>query len=170
MDGQFLAGAEPLADAALRQRLDDLQTDYAHAIDDGDLEAWPGFFAEDGRYKIVSRENHEAGLPMGVLYCDSRGMMSDRVMALRTANIFEPHTYCHLISRSRYAQGGDGLIRGRTNFQVVRAMQDGQTDLFAVGKYLDLIDPATPGGRPLFRDRLVVLESRRIDVLLCFPL
>jgi len=168
MDGSFPEGAAPVTDAALRQRLDDLQTDYAHTVDDDDLEAWPGFFTENATYKIVTRENHAAGLPMAILYCNSRGMMSDRVMALRTANIFEPHTHCHLLSRSRYAQTPDGLIRGRTNFQVTRTMQDGQMDLFAVGKYLDLIDASSE--ELAFQERLVVLESRRIDVLLCYPL
>lgn len=153
----------------LRQQLDDLQTDYAHAIDDGDLEAWPGFFAEDASYKIMTRETHEAGLPMGVLYCNTRGMMSDRVLALRTANIFEPHTYCHTLSRSRYTQAADGLISGRTNFSVVRTMEDGQMDLFAVGKYLDEIREGDDGALK-FQSRLAVIESRRIDVLLVFPL
>ncbi len=168
MDGHFLQGGQPVTDMALRQRLDDLQTDYAHTVDDDDLEAWPAFFTEDATYKVVSRENHAAGLPMAILYCNSRGMMSDRVLALRTANIFEPHTHSHLISRSRYAHTPEGLVRGRTNFQVVRTMQDGQMDLFAVGKYLDLFDVS--GAAPLFRERIAVLESRRIDVLLCYPL
>lgn len=168
LDGNFPAGARPLTDTSARQRLDDLQTDCAHALDDDDLEAWPGFFAEDASYRIVTRENHEAGLPMAILYCDSRGMMSDRVLALRTANIFEPHVNCHVIGRSRYVEAGDGLARGRTNFQVVRTMQSGQMDLFAVGKYLDLIDISGP--KPVFKERVVVLESRRIDVLLCYPL
>lgn len=168
MDGAFFDGAAPLDDAQLRQRLDDLQTDYVHAVDDDDLEAWPEFFTDDASYKIQSRENHAAGLPMGVLYCNSKGMLRDRVLALRTANIFEPHTNAHMLSRSRYAKMADGLIGGRTNFQVIRTMQDGQMDLFAVGKYLDRIDVSGPA--PLFRERLVVLESRRIDVLLCYPL
>lgn len=168
MDGDFFRGATPLADAGLRQRLDDLQTDYVHSVDDDDLEAWPEYFTEDAAYKIVTRENHAAGLPMGILYCNSRGMLRDRVLALRTANIFEPHTNMHILSRSRYARTSDELIVGRTNFQVVRTMQDGQMDLFAVGKYLDRIDAAGPELR--FRERLVVIESRRIDVLLCYPL
>lgn len=154
--------------ADLRQRLDDLQTDYAHAVDDDDLEAWPEFFRADSVYKIVTRENHLAGLPMGILYCNSQGMMRDRVMALRTANIFEPHTHSHLLSRSRYAAGDNGEVTGRTNFQVVRTMEHGQMDLFAVGKYLDRIDIS--GDAPRFKERLVVLESRQIDVLLCYPL
>jgi len=154
--------------AELRQRLDDLQTDYVHAVDDDDLEAWPEFFQVDGVYKIVTRENHAAGLPMGILYCNSQGMMRDRVMALRTANIFEPHTHSHLLSRSRYTAGDNGDVTGRTNFQVVRTMEHGQMDLFAVGKYLDRIDIS--GDVPRFKERLVVLESRQIDVLLCYPL
>ena len=157
-----------MIDSDLRQRLDDLQTDYAHAIDDDDLEAWPGFFAEDGSYKIMTRETYEAGLPMGVLYCNTRGMMSDRVLALRTANIYEPHTYCHLLSRSRYAEGEGGLITGRTNLSVTRTMQDGTMDLFTVGKYRDTF--VEENGSVKFKQRLAIIESRRIDVLLVFPL
>ena len=157
-----------MIDAELRQRLDDLQSDYAHAIDDGDLEVWPGFFTEDGSYKIMTRETYDAGLPMGVLYCNTRGMMSDRVLALRTANIYEPHTYCHLLSRSRYAEDEGGVITGRTNFSVTRTMQDGQMDLFTVGKYLDTF--VEEDGALKFKKRLAVIESRRIDVLLVFPL
>ena len=59
-------------DTALRKRLDDLQSDYAHTIDDGELEAWPKFFIEDAGYKIMTREPHEAGLPMGVLKFEER--------------------------------------------------------------------------------------------------
>lgn len=168
LDGHLPKDAAPVTDMALRQKLDDLQTDYAHTVDDDELEAWPNFFTEDAVYKIVTRETHEAGLPMGILYCNSRGMLSDRVLALRTANIFEPHVNCHVISRSRYVEAGDGLVRGRTNFQVTRTMQNGQMDLFAVGKYLDLIDVS--GDAPRFKERLVVIDSRRIDVLLCYPL
>ena len=155
-------------DNNLRQRLDDLQTDYTHVIDDDRLEEWPGYFIEDSIYKIVTRENHQQDLPMGIFYCNSRGMMSDRVLALRTANIFEPHTYCHILSRSRYEESGDGSVTGRTNFQVIRTMEDGHMDLFIAGKYLDLI--AVSGATLQFKKRLVVIESRRIDVLLCFPL
>lgn len=157
-----------MIDAECRQRLDDLQTDYAHAIDDGNLEAWPGFFTEDASYKIMTRETFDAGLPMGVLYCNSRGMMSDRVLALRTANIYEPHTYCHILSRARYEEREGGVITGRTNFSVTRTMEDGQMDLFAVGKYLDRF--LEEDGVLKFNQRLAIIESRRIDVLLVFPL
>lgn len=164
----FMQGAE-IEDLALRARIGDFLLDYAHAVDDGDLRAWPGFFAEDGRYKIMIRENFEAGMPMGVMYCEGAGMMRDRIQALETANIYEPHSYCHSHSGTRMKRAPDGSIHARTNFTVTRTMQEGRMDTFAVGKYLDRIAERPDGGFR-FVERLVVLESRRIDILLVFPL
>jgi len=164
----FLQGAE-VEDPALRARVADFMLDYAHAIDDLDLQAWPCFFAEDARYKIIVRENFEAGLPMGVMYCEGAGMMRDRVLALETANIYEPHTYSHVLSRTRLKRAADGELRARTGFIVTRTMQEGRMDTFAAGKYLDRI-AVQPDGSLRFTERLVVLESRRIDILLVFPL
>ena len=61
----------------MREAIEDLLADYAEAIDDGALERWPQLFTEDGEYHIITRENHEAGLPIGIMYCGSRGMMED---------------------------------------------------------------------------------------------
>jgi anthranilate 1,2-dioxygenase small subunit len=152
----------------IRRRIEDLLADCAHAIDDGALDRWPGFFTEDAVYQIITRENFDAGLPMGIMYCEGRGMMSDRVMALETANIFEPHTYCHLLGPTRLKADGPGAYKARTNFHVIRTMQDGTSETFAAGKYLDTI--AVEDGWPLFSDRRVVLESRRVDILLVFPI
>lgn len=154
-------------DADLKSRIEDFLADYTHAIDDDELERWPDFFTEDALYQITNRENYDAGLPMGVMICEGRGMMADRVMALRTANIYEPHTYCHLLSRTRLAEDG-GAFTARTNFQVVRTMQDGRMELYATGKYVDRIVVAD--GAPLLAERRVVLESRRVDILLVFPI
>ncbi len=111
----FMQGAE-IEDLALRARIEDFMLDYAHAIDDGDLHAWPRFFAEDARYKIVSRENFEAGLPMGIMYCEGAGMMRDRVLALETANIYEPHTYSHVLNRPRLRRARTARsMRGATS-------------------------------------------------------
>lgn len=168
MQPDFMQGAD-IDDLSLRARLTDFLLDYAHAIDDGDVKAWPGYFTEDARYKIASRENVDAGLPMGVMYCEGAGMMRDRVLALETANIYEPHTYCHNLGPARMKRAPDGSIHARTNFTVVRTMQEGRMDTFAAGKYLDRIVDQ-PDGSFRFADRLVVLESRRIDILLVFPL
>ena len=95
-------------------------------------------------------------------------MMADRIKAMQTANIYEAHTYCHLLGRSHVNEEGADRYRARTNFNVIRTMQDGGTEMFAVGKYLDVIE--VRDGRPLFKERRVILESRRVDILLVYPL
>ena len=110
----------------MREAIEDLLAAYAEAIDDGKLELWPGFFTGNGIYQIITRESLDAGLPIGILYCDSRGMMEDRVRALRTANIYEPHAYRHLLGRPRFERVGDGFDV-RSNFCVYRIAQDGDT-------------------------------------------
>ena len=149
------------------QAIEDLITAYAHDIDDDELDRWPNYFTENGTYTILTRENLAAGLPMGIMHCQGRGMMADRIKAMQTANIFEEHTYCHILGRSqinRYDQG----FKGRTNFTVLRTMQEGRTETFAVGKYLDFF--IVTDGETLIAERKVVLESRRVDILLVRPL
>ena len=62
------------------------------------LEDWPGFFTENGRYRIATAENEERGLPLPVLSAEGRGMMRDRIQSLRHANIYEPQRYRHMVS------------------------------------------------------------------------
>jgi len=69
----------------LGSRIQALHTDYVHCIDDDRLEEWPDFFTEAGRYRVITRENHELGLPVSLIYCDGRGMLADRISAMRTA-------------------------------------------------------------------------------------
>jgi len=160
--------ATPLVDLDVCRQVEDLLIDYVHAIDDFDLKRWPDFFTEDAVYQIIPRESYDANLPLGILYCEGRGMMSDRILALETANIFEPHTYSHITGRPQLTVTDDGTINARSNFNVTRTMQDGRMEIYAVGKYVDVIAMTDDG--PLIQDRRVVLESRRVDILLVYPL
>ena len=155
-------------DAALRARVEDFLAEIVFALDDDRLEDWPGFFAEDAVYRIVPREGYDAGRPIGILQCEGRGMMRDRVLALRTANIFEPHTYCHLLGRPRIERAADGALTARSNFVLYRTMQGGGTEVFAAGKYLDRIVEHDGALRLAGRD--VVVESRRVDILVVLPI
>ena len=155
-------------DLARRLRVEALFADYIHCVDDDRLEVWPDFFVDDGRYKIMTRENHEQGLPVGLVYCDGRGMLEDRITAMRTANIYEPHTYRHMVSAVQILDHGAGELRTQSNFTVTRVMHDGETSSFACGKYLDTI--VEQEGRLRFKERLVVLDSRRVDTLLVIPI
>jgi len=153
--------------AELLFRLSALNTAYAAAIDGDRLEAWPDFFVEDCLYKVTTAANHADGLAAGVIYADSRGMLMDRVAALRKANIYEPHAYRHLIGMPSVL-GRDGAdIRCETPFFVARIMREGTTSLFATGRYLDwLLDD----GGLRFVERIVVCDSPRFDTLLAIPL
>ena len=151
-----------------RQQINDLLADYAHAIDDDRLEEWPAFFTDECSYRMINRENHEKGRVVGIMDCSSKGMLQDRILALREANVFEPHTYRHMMSGTRITAENGGIFQVETSFLVVRLMQEGELAVFCTGKYIDEIELG--GDRPLFRKRLIVCDSNRIDTLIVIPI
>ena len=155
-------------DTALRLGVAELIAAYADCIDDDRLEEWPDFFVEDCRYLITDRESHAAGLRHGIIYAASRGMLVDRVMAMRRANIYEAQRYRHIVGPTRIDRVESGVAAARTNFLAVRIMHNGDSQLFATGRYLDRVDVAQAPHR--FIERLVVLDSQKIDTLLVIPL
>ena len=155
-------------DLAVRLGIAELIAAYAECIDDDRLEEWPDFFVDECRYLITDRESHAAGLRHGVIYCASRGMLADRVTSLRRVLMFEKHRYRHVTAAPRLVAVADGVAEARTSFIAVRIMHDGTTSLFATGRYLDRIDVSRAPFR--FKERLVVLDSQKIDTLLVIPL
>jgi 3-phenylpropionate/cinnamic acid dioxygenase small subunit len=152
----------------LAERVSQLNAEYARAIDDDRLESWPDFFTDPCVYKITSADNYRRGLPAGLVYADSRGMLKDRVTALREANIYERQAYRHLVGLPAIRPGADGAVHAETPFLVVRVMRDGTMDLFATGRYVDTM--VDEDGTLRFQERLVVCDSSRIDTLLAIPL
>ena len=162
-----MAALEPSL-SELTPAVSQLNAAYARAIDDDRLEDWPDFFAEPCVYKITSAENYRRGLEVGLVYADSKGMLRDRVAALREANIYERQAYRHLIGLPALLAEVDGAVQAETPFLVVRILRGGAMDLFATGRYIDrLVEEA---GALRFRERIVVCDSSRIDTLLAIPL
>lgn len=155
-------------EAEARRLIEALNSAYAHAIDDDRLEQWPEFFTADGRYVITTRENLARNLPVGVMTCESRGMLEDRILALRKANIYEPHVYRHLVSAVRVTGRDNGLWRAEAGYAVIRTMQEGDMVVFSAGKYVDKV--AIENGTAKFKERIVICDSRRIDTLIVIPL
>ena len=141
---------------------------YVASIDEDRLEEWPGYFTSTCRYQIISSENYEQKLPIGVFFANSQAMLQDRVSALRQANIYEAQRYRHIVSSTLVAHEGEGIVSAQSNYMVVRIMHDGASLLFSTGRYLDRI--TLRGSEPLFLEKLVVFDSRRIDTLLAMPL
>lgn len=154
-------------DISVRHAIASLLASYAQCIDAGDLERWHEYFTEDGVYRVTSRENHEAGLPLSLIYCRGHGMMKDRITAMRTANIFEPHVYCHLDGALTITREVGGW-RAASNFTIVRTMANGAMSVFACGRFYDAI--VDEGGALKLKERIAVLDSRQIDTLLVIPL
>ena len=157
-----------MADDTIRLGVNELIAAYSDCIDDDRLEEWPEFFVEDCRYLITDRDSHREGLRHGVIYCASRGMLIDRVTSTRRVLMYEPHRYRHIIGAARIGALTDGVAEAATNFLALRIMHDGDTAIFASGRYLDRIDVS---GEPYrFIERSVVLDSPKIDTLLVIPL
>ena len=148
--------------------IEQLNKAYARCLDDDNLEAWPKFFLEDGRYKIQSRENLHAGLYGFVLYFENQAMMRDRVTSLRVANYYNIHIDRHLITNIDVVGENDGCYAARANYCVIQTDAEGHSELFSAGEYVDEIVFAD--AQPLFRERLVVLDTSNIKGLLAVPL
>ena len=95
-------------------------------------------------------------------------MLTDRVSALREANIYERQAYRHILGQPSILSEQNGEVRSETPFLVARIMQDGDTDIFATGRYLDLYK--VEDGQVKLNERTVVCDSSRIDTLLALPL
>src|SRR5258708_30889629 len=98
-------------DAELQLAVENLLARYVHAIDDDRLEDWPGFFTEKGRYRVTTAENYERGLPLSIIYADSRAMLADRVSALRHANIYEAQRYRHVAPSTLVERADTNSVR-----------------------------------------------------------
>lgn len=157
-------------DIELQLTVENLLSRYVHAIDDDRLEDWPGFFMEAGRYRVTTAENFERGLPLCIIFADSRAMLADRVSALRHANIYEAQRYRHNVSSTIVERVDAKSARATSNFQVVRIMHTGESMLFASGRYLDRIRLNGQDGQAMFEERIVVLDSRAMDTLLAIPI
>jgi len=150
------------------EQLNQFNAEYAGCIDDDRLEEWPAFFSEQCLYKITTADNYRSGLPAGLVYADTRRMLRDRVTALREANVYERHSYRHLIGMPRITGRDEGGVAAETPFMVARIMRGGRTDLFASGKYVDRVTLDAAGALTLAQ-RIVVCDSDSFDTLVAIP-
>ena len=152
----------------IRHRVEQLQLDYVHALDDGDLDRWPGFFTERCFYAIIARDNLARGQELGVMRFESRAMLVDRVNATKNAAVFAPRTACHVLSgTSIEGVDGDG-IRARTNFTIYQTSPDGDTLLLMAANYRDLI--VEMDGALLFKEKRVIYDTLRLPDSVVNPL
>lgn len=150
-------------------KLVELNAAYARVIDNEQFEEWPKLFHDSCLYKVTTAENVAQGLAAGVIYADSRGMLEDRISALRQANIYERQRYRHIVGLPVILAETDGTADVETPFLVVRIMHDGRMDLFVTGCYRDKIR-VDGAGVLRFAERVAVCDGGRFDTLMALPL
>lgn len=163
-----VSSPQGLPHAREREEIAEFLECYVHALDDGRIDDWSAFFTHDATYQVTTRENVERGMPLGIVMCEGRGMMDDRIKALKIANIFESHSYRHVVGCPLVEPLGNGRYAVRSSFVAYRTMYTGQTDVFATGRYDDVLQSGPQGLR--FAQRRVVLDSRVVDTLMVYPL
>ncbi|KAA9022240.1 aromatic-ring-hydroxylating dioxygenase subunit beta [Niallia endozanthoxylica] len=152
----------------VKDEIEELIHAYVQCIDGDHLEEWPEFFTEDCLYQIISRENYEQNLPASIIYCDSKGMLKDRVTAHRQANIFEKHVYRHIVSSIRITNQEEDVYTVYTNYAVFQTRLNGYSEVYNVGKYIDTI--VFENGQAKFKEKKVVYDSLVIPTLLVTPI
>jgi len=156
-----MAGPEP------RDEIEALYADYAAALDDDQLERWPGFFTADCLYKIVPRENWERGLPIALMLCESRAMLEDRVHAVRGTAVFAPRTFRHIIGQFRVKTVEPEKYAVAANYVVFQTMVDQLTHILNAGKYMDTVVRTPEGLR--FKEKICVFDSVIVPNSLIYP-
>ncbi len=166
MNAQARHGSNQPSAAELRElrlEIEEFNSEYAGVLDDGDIETWPDFFADDGLYRITSRENADHDLPIGLIYCDGRGMLIDRVRAVIKTTMHEPRYLRHFNSNVRIAGIDDGRVLSSSNYLVVETLMEGGTNIFQSGRYEDTfvrVDGALKlGARHCIYDTLLITNA-----------
>jgi anthranilate 1,2-dioxygenase small subunit len=152
----------------IRAEAEELISSYVHCLDDDRIEEWPEFFIETGSYKIVGRDNVERNLPIATMSCASKGMMKDRVVAIRKASVYSPRYLRHLVSNVQVLGQEGECYRVHANFVVFQTLQDEETKVFMAGKYQSKI--VFVDGSPKFQEKIVIYDSVQIPGLLVVPL
>ena len=153
----------------VRLEIEEFHAEYCHTLDSGALENWPNYFTEDAVYRITARENADAGLPVGLVYADSRAMIRDRAFAIKHTQMFAPRYMQHFVSNVRVVAvgGADGPLKAQSNYLLLQTLVDGPTTLHQSGRYYDTF--VRVDDRLLLKERQCVYDTLLIANDLVYP-
>ena len=150
-----------------RDALLDFYDDYYTVLDDVRLDEWPAFFTEDCIYRVIPRENYEAGYTLSTIYAESRGMLTDRVMGVMRTQMYAPRYYRRFPGPLRIVSRDGDTVRTRHNLLVVQTLTDRQTEIVLSAACHDVV--VRTDDRLLLRERIVVFDSEMIPNSLIYP-
>jgi anthranilate 1,2-dioxygenase small subunit len=153
----------------LHHELHDFNNAYAAALDEQRLTDWAEMFTDDAFYIVISRENEDRGMPVGLIYCENKGMIHDRAFAHEKTEMFAPRYLRHIIGNLQVlGEEQNGEVRARANYVVVQVLFDRpDAKLHQVGVYHDKFRRV--GDRLKLAERRCVYDSLLVDNALCLP-
>ncbi len=81
----------------LHRELEEFNNAYAAALDEQRLSDWAEMFTDDAFYVVISRENADRGMPVGLIYCENKAMILDRAFAHTKTEMFAPRYLRHIV-------------------------------------------------------------------------
>jgi len=149
-------------------RVDQFNAAYGDGLDRGDYESWITMFTEDCLYKVVPRENFDAGLPLCTMALEGRGMLKDRVYGISNTLFHAPYYQRHVIGVAQILSDDGQTIRATANYAVFRTKPGSVSEIYNVGRYIDRLVYADGG--LLLQERLCVFDSELILNSLIYPI
>lgn len=156
-----------VTDEFVLRRIERLHLDYIESIDEGFLDKWPHFFTDQCLYTVVSRDNYNRGMELGVMRFESVGMLVDRATSTQHAAVFAPRIIKHVIGPALVDQVQENY-RSQCNVAIYQTSPDGDTNLLMVAKYDDLI--VEQDGILKFKEKRVIYDTHRIPDSIVYPL
>jgi len=162
------SGRAPAGLREIRLEIEEFNAEYAAVLDAGRVQDWPQFFTDDAIYRITGRENADAGLPLGLVYCEGIGMLRDRALAISRTTMFAPRYLLHQVTNTRVlALDASGEISAEANYALFETLVDEKTTLQQVGRYHDRF--VRQDGHLKLKARHCVYDSLIIDTALIYP-
>lgn len=156
-----------MTDLITRDAVRDLYDDYYAVLDDVDLHAWPEFFLEECLYRVIPRENYEAGFTLCTIQAESRGMLKDRVTGLTKTQMYAPRYYRRFPTAPRIVASDATGVRTRHNLLLVQTLIDKSSEIVLSAVCHDRI--VRDGDCLRFAERFVVFDSEMIPNSLVYP-
>jgi salicylate 5-hydroxylase small subunit len=148
--------------------LQNLYSDYSACVDQGDFEKWPEFFLDECEYRIQPRENYERKLPLSIMWLESKGMLKDRVYGIRETLYHDPYYQRHIVAAPRVTAIDGDDIHCEANYLVLRTKQDEPSEIFNVGRYIDIVRKTSDGLK--FKSRRCIFDSELIPNSIIYPI
>ncbi len=160
--------ALPLSVLEAQYYVDQFNAAYGDILDRGDYAAWVDLFSEDCLYKVIARENYDAGLPLATMALESQGMLKDRAYGITNTLFHAPYYQRHVIGVAQILNDNGSEIRATANYSVFRTKPGSVSEIYNVGRYLDVFVRVGAGLK--LKERICVFDSELILNSMIYPI